>query len=83
MQTAPPAQTFRLMPTPESVLTIPLVNTQTGQLVCTFDKRELAIALGTPELKDCPACDAAPRIVLASEVTGQYYALDPIRPIHR
>ncbi len=56
---------FRLMATPESEPTIPLVNIETGLIVCKFNKVELAMALGAPGLKDCPACDAlVPRVVL-------------------
>lgn len=47
---------FGLVPTPESDLTICLVNLATGYAVARFDKRELAIAIGTPDAANCRQC---------------------------
>lgn len=56
---------FGLLPTPETDPTIPLVDLGTGAVVARFDKKELAIALGTPDAANCPKCRALPRVILA------------------
>jgi hypothetical protein len=57
---------YKLIPTPGEDPTIPLVNVETRQIVASFNKRELAIALGMPDARQCPQCrETVPLVVLA------------------